>query len=538
MTRFLQAWVPLLVAGIAPIWIQARLHGDSFSPRVYLLGVTLMLACALLWRRAWTRPAAVLLCTVLAANLGLAQFCYQAYGQRFNFGFAYSILTTNYDETVQLLTQHWRSAALTLAVLALLLWVVRRAAHELPTRWLALGAAATALVFFGSWLRYELAMRGAADEYYPSIERTVSRSPMFNMRYFIQASYDQSLLDTAGRHRVTHALTRRDTGIDTYVVVVGESARRANWGLYGYARDTTPRAAAERDRMTLYTQAAAPAPLTIMAVPLTLSAATVDSYDPRLFGDNVVALAGDAGFRTYWLSNQARLGRYDTSVTAMANMAHFKTWADAPYDEALLPLLDAALAEPGRKVVFLHINGNHDNYCARYPETATVYQGGAPYEDCYDNSIRYVDALLGAVMDRLRERRASLLFYPDHGLERHESVLGTFYHGGVRPSREAFDIPMFIWNSPAAPAPARREYDAPYSTEDNYGLILDWLGVATGVDDCKHRPAAPACAGRPVRVIDAKRDVYAYADLAPHPDGRRPATPPRVGPRDQALNVR
>lgn len=103
-----------------------------------------------------------------------------------------------------------------------------------------------------------------------------------------------------------------------------------------------------------------------------------------------------------------------------------------------------------------------------------------------------------------------MLFYPDHGLERHESVLGTFYHGGVRPSREAFDI----------------------------GLILDWLGVATGVDDCKHRPAAPACAGRPVRVIDAKRDVYAYADLAPHPDGRRPATPPRVGPRDQALNVR
>ncbi|WP_235556581.1 sulfatase-like hydrolase/transferase, partial [Bordetella bronchiseptica] len=204
------------------------------------------------------------------------------------------------------------------------------------------------------------------------------------MRYFIQASYDQSLLDTAGRHRVTHALTRRDTGIDTYVVVVGESARRANWGLYGYARDTTPRAAAERDRMTLYTQAAAPAPLTIMAVPLTLSAATVDSYDPRLFGDNVVALAGDAGFRTYWLSNQARLGRYDTPVTAMANMAHFKTWADAPYDEALLPLLDAALAEPGRKVVFLHINGNHDNYCTRYPETATVYQGGAPYEDCYD----------------------------------------------------------------------------------------------------------------------------------------------------------
>lgn len=164
--------------------------------------------------------------------------------------------------------------------------------------------------------------------------------------------------------------------------------------------------------MTLYTQAAAPAPLTIMAVPLTLSAATVDSYDPRLFGDNVVALAGDAGFRTYWLSNQARLGRYDTSVTAMANMAHFKTWADAPYDEALLPLLDAALAEPGRKVVFLHINGNHDNYCTRYPETATVYQGGAPYEDCYDNSIRYVDALLGAVMDRLRERRASCCSTP------------------------------------------------------------------------------------------------------------------------------
>ena len=74
---------------------------------------------------------------------------------------------------------------------------------------------------------------------------------------------------------------------------------------------------------------------------------------------------------------------------------------------------------------------------------------------------------------------ASLLYYSDHGIiqtTRRGSM--RYRHGHVRFPKEALDIPMFIWFSPAVSNPARLGHlDTPFTTADNYLLIQDWLGI-------------------------------------------------------------
>ncbi len=67
-------------------------------------------------------------------------------------------------------------------------------------------------------------------------------------------------------------LSVRDTGIDTYVLIVGESVRVDNMSLYGYTRSTPPQVEAQRKQIKLFNQAISGAPYTALSVPLSLTA--------------------------------------------------------------------------------------------------------------------------------------------------------------------------------------------------------------------------------------------------------------------------
>ncbi|MDP4361120.1 sulfatase-like hydrolase/transferase, partial [Escherichia coli] len=69
-------------------------------------------------------------------------------------------------------------------------------------------------------------------------------------------------------------------------------------------------------------------------------------------------------------------------------------------------------------------------------------------EVCYDNSIHYTDSLLGQVFAMLETRRASVMYFSDHGLEYDPTKEHAYFHGGIKPSQQAYHVPMFIWYSP------------------------------------------------------------------------------------------
>lgn len=160
-------------------------------------------------------------------------------------------------------------------------------------------------------------------------------------------------------------------------------------------------------------------------------------------------MANQAGFQTFWLSSQSAFRQNGTAVTSIA-MRAMETVYVRGFDELLLPHLSQALQQntQQKKLIVLHLNGSHEPACSAYPQSSAVFQPQDDQDACYDNSIHYTDSLLGQVFELLKDRRASVMYFADHGLERDPTKKNVYFHGGREASQQAYHVPMFIWYSP------------------------------------------------------------------------------------------
>ncbi|MCN6444925.1 sulfatase-like hydrolase/transferase, partial [Escherichia coli] len=145
---------------------------------------------------------------------------------------------------------------------------------------------------------------------------------------------------------------------DTIVIVTGESVRRDYMSVYGYPVPTTPWLnTAPGLFIDGYTSAAA------STVP-SLSRTLIYDYEQNPdSGNNVVALAAKAGYSTWWISNQGKLGEHDTRISVIASDAEHTvflkkgSFASRKTDDMLLlQETERALADKSSpKVIFLHM---------------------------------------------------------------------------------------------------------------------------------------------------------------------------------------
>ncbi|MXD72722.1 phosphate starvation-inducible protein PsiE, partial [Escherichia coli] len=91
-------------------------------------------------------------------------------------------------------------------------------------------------------------------------------------------------------------------------------------------------------------QAISGAPYTALSVPLSLTADSVLSHDIHNYPDNIINMANQAGFQTFWLSSQSAFRQNGTAVTSIA-MRAMETVYVRGFDELLLPHLSQALQQ-------------------------------------------------------------------------------------------------------------------------------------------------------------------------------------------------
>src|SRR6202789_551571 len=114
----------------------------------------------------------------------------------------------------------------------------------------------------------------------------------------------------------------RRTAAEIYVIVVGETSRRANWSLFGYSRGTTPRLDAMRSDLILFNRATSNATNTILSVPLALTRAAPGTRGVAHSEKSIITLLKQAGFATYWISNQARSDALENPISQIAREEH------------------------------------------------------------------------------------------------------------------------------------------------------------------------------------------------------------------------
>ncbi|EFL2955242.1 phosphoethanolamine transferase [Escherichia coli] len=452
-----------------------------------------------------------------AADMSISLYSWCTFGTTFNDGFAISVLQSDPDEVVKMLGMYIPYLC-AFAFLSLLFFaVIIKYDVSLPTKkvtGILLLIVISGSLFSACQFAYKDAKNKKAFSPYILASRFATYTPFFNLNYFALAAKEHQRLLSIANTVPYFQLSVRDTGIDTYVLIVGESVRVDNMSLYGYTRSTTPQVEAQRKQIKLFNQAISGAPYTALSVPLSLTADSVLSHDIHNYPDNTINMANQAGFQTFWLSSQSAFRQNGTAVTSIA-MRAMETVYVRGFDELLLPHLSQALKQKTqqKKLIVLHLNGSHEPACSAYPQSSAVFQPQDDQDACYDNSIHYTDSLLGQIFELLKDRRASVMYFADHGLERDPTKKNVYFHGGREASQQAYHVPMFIWYSPVlGDGVDRTTENNIFSTAYNNYLINAWMGV-TKPEQPKTLEEVIAHYKGDSRVVDANHDVFDYVML-------------------------
>ncbi|UQC69381.1 hypothetical protein C0560_00695 [Lelliottia sp. AC1] len=526
----------LMISVLIQVWPVYFTQPARFVVRIAICNGLLLLGASALYRYLPGKIIAFLLTALLTLNFAIAFSTWNVYQSEFNTVFAMSILATHVAEAKSMSGLYLNSFPVIAAYFVITWYAIKSLSENLSDR--AKIISLVLLVGYIGWYSTAnwLKKRKDLEVYYPLSARILTNTPFYTGSEFIIAHRDSALAEKISQKQVHYpALQYHQTGIENYVVIVGESARRSNMQLYGFNQETTPVESAYAKNALIFTHAIAPASATVLAVPMILSKADPDNFTVDKLADNIVSIAKKSGYYTEWISAQGNSGKSNNYIVAIASASHKAQWINTQYDTELLPALDEALKKPGKKFIVLHINGSHEMACDRYPASAQVLNTGNKYEDCYNNAIRFTDAFIGEVAKRLQNSASSLLYFSDHGLEKNPQLESIYMHGSRNPSKEAYEVPQFIWYSQPALSSQQRQLGwvpGYWSTANNYWLMLSWLGISTGAENCRSVLETCYQESTLLPVMDGGRHIFDYdqlRDTFSSPDKKTPWRKAKAG---------
>lgn len=296
------------------------------------------------------------------------------------------------------------------------------------------------------------------------------------------------------------------------VMIIGESSRYDRWSLNGYQRETNPLLKDEPNLISL-TDVVTAVSATRLSVPILVSRKPATQSLQAGFSEKSFLTAyKEAGFKTYWLSNQISFGKFDTPVSVFANEADVTQFLNlggftnnSSYDQVLLEPLKNAIKDPAeKKLIVLHTLGNHWNYSQRHPQEFDKWQPSLfgminpAYTDLrlkqqlnnsYDNSILYTDWFLSQVIGTLKSssQLTSMMYISDHGQTLYDGNCKLAFHG--HNTEYEFHVPALVWYSdlyqatyPAKVEQLRHHRKARLATENVFHSLLDMADIHYGTE--------------------------------------------------------
>ena len=292
------------------------------------------------------------------------------------------------------------------------------------------------------------------------------------------------------------------------VFFAGETARAQNWGLNGYARDTTPDLAARE--VINFPDVGSCGTSTAVSLPCMFSSLTQAEYarDDALGQENLLDVLSRAGFEVKWVDNNT--GDQHIAARTGWDMVDATLAPDACAvectDEAFLPVIEKTLAGITRNTVLvLHMIGNHGPaYHLRYPRDRAVFVPdcqSAEFARCteeeivnaYDNAMLETDHVLSRTIDMLAasdKALSAMIFVSDHGESLGEA--GLYLHAApmfMAPETQTH-VPMVLWLDPRFrtalgldEACLRDAATRPTSHDMLFSSVLGLLDVTTAVRD-------------------------------------------------------
>jgi lipid A ethanolaminephosphotransferase len=310
------------------------------------------------------------------------------------------------------------------------------------------------------------------------------------------------------------------------MIVVGETARTANFSFNGYARQTTPRMAkiAQTENFVYWKDAWSCGTNTAASLPCMFSHLGKEAFeDSKARYEGLLDVLQRAGLAVLWLDNQSGCkgvcDRVANANTSQAKVAEHCGTGEC-HDLVMLHELDARIAAlPAEQrakgvVVVLHQMGSHGPaYFKRVPQEFKKFQPECftnNLSECtreqitnsYDNTLLYTDQLLFSSINWLKTKadtaQSAMIYVSDHGESLGEK--GIYLHGlpyAIAPDEQK-KIPWLNWFSPEFVAKKKLDMSCLQQnttkriTHDNlFHSVLGLLDVKTALHNPKLDVYAP-----------------------------------------------
>lgn len=292
----------------------------------------------------------------------------------------------------------------------------------------------------------------------------------------------------------------------TLVLVIGESTTRNRMSIYGYGRNTTPQIEQfKKDNadFVVFNDVVSSRPYTIEILQQALTFADEKHPDLYLKTPSLINLMKQAGYKTFWITNQQTMTKRNTMLTMFSKQAdeqfymnNDRNQSSRQYDESVFDPFKKVLADNAeKKFIVIHLLGTHMKYEFRYPKDGKYDlfkdKESIPYllEDdkvdvynSYDNAISYNDYVTTTLFNIFKNSKENgfMLYFSDHG----EDVYQTPPHNVLgrnekAPTKTMYTVPFMLWQSPTWVATHPNNYqayvDRKFSTQD---LIHTWSDLA------------------------------------------------------------
>lgn len=410
-----------------------------------------------------------------------------------------NLLTTNPGEAGELLGNIYPSVVLVCVIYLPLLWLAaREIGHKrYITRTARMNIGLTGAALFAVGL---LALWPA---YHVSEERHVLRDEIFplNIMYNLGLSGSE-FRKSYNFHKTSEGFTyeaertAEAPGREVYVYIIGEASRAMNWQLYGYGRETNPLLSGVGD-LVVFRDVLTQSNTTHKSVPLILSSVATGEHEELYRRKGLPALFNEAGFDTWFISNQSPQG---AMIDKLARDADHLIYIRSPrHDMQLLDEMRKALERStSQKLLFvLHCYGSHFSYHQRYPrefahfqpdnDVAIARQHRPMLVNAYDNSIRYTDYFLAQTIDYLRSLKgtsSALLYCADHGEDLIDDDRERFLHASPTTTAYQLYVASLAWFSedyrthfPEKAAAAEANETAPATTHALFHTMADMASI-------------------------------------------------------------
>lgn len=376
--------------------------------------------------------------------------------------------------------------------------------RELLTKFVAIfcGIAVSALLIWMFSAEYASMLRNHRE-----LRFMLTPTNMVNSTYgYLKQRYRQpEQIETA--NDIRRALKSPDKDKPSVLIlVVGETARAADFSLGSHARPTNPLLATKD--VLYFSNVQACGTSTAVSLPCMFSDLGEVGYNlgNARSRENLIDVLAHAGLDVIWLDNNSGC----KNICARASYESLASRNDSdlcPGNECLDEVLVKALQDrvtglTKDTVLVMHMKGSHGPaYFRRYPQRFESFKPACKSIDlsncnlesihnAYDNTILYTDFILFSIIDILRKNsnqiNSALLYISDHGESLGEN--GLFLHGlpkFMAPSTQT-EIPVIAWLSEGYAlqteinkACMKDRLQLPYSHDNFFHTVLGLWNIKT-----------------------------------------------------------